>query len=192
MMRALLGSAIGGAVAGAVALVATAPGRAPEPAWSPHSAAAPYVQTASGAQGPNTLAGSAPVLVPCEPHQEAVLQRAWVAGREVAQVICVARQQTPPMPYAAAPYAAPVGYTQAVAYGQPDIVERPAVRTVQTRRVVREAAPKRSWQKTALVIGGSAGAGAGVGAIAGGKKGALIGAAVGGGAASIYEAVKRR
>jgi hypothetical protein len=86
-----------------------------------------------------------------------------------------------------------LGYTQAVAYGQPDIVERPVVRTQTVRRrVVRETAPKRSWQKTALVIGGSAGAGAGVGAIAGGKKGALIGAAIGGGAASIFEAFKRR
>ena len=50
---------------------------------------------------------------------------------------------------------------------------------------------KRSIAKTAMIIGGSAGAGAGVGAIAGGKKGALIGAAIGGGAASIYEATKR-
>ena len=56
----------------------------------------------------------------------------------------------------------------------------------------REVEPKRSWKKTALIIGGSTGAGAGVGAIAGGKKGALIGAAIGGGAASIYEAMKRK
>jgi len=72
-----------------------------------------------------------------------------------------------------------------------------AVRTVNAvpaapRTVARQVEqPKRSWQKTALVIGGSAGAGAGVGAIAGGKKGALIGAAIGGGAASIFEAIKR-
>jgi hypothetical protein len=49
----------------------------------------------------------------------------------------------------------------------------------------------RSVAKTAMIIGGSAGAGAGVGGIVGGKKGALIGAAIGGGAASIYEATKR-
>jgi uncharacterized protein YcfJ len=73
-----------------------------------------------------------------------------------------------------------------------------AVRTVRAapaapRTVTRQVEqPKRSWQKTALVIGGSAGAGAGVGAIAGGKKGALIGAAIGGGAASIFEAIKRK
>ena len=52
--------------------------------------------------------------------------------------------------------------------------------------------PERSKTKTALIIGGSAASGAGVGGIIGGKKGALIGAAIGGGAASIYEATKRR
>jgi hypothetical protein len=52
--------------------------------------------------------------------------------------------------------------------------------------------PERTKTKTALIIGGSAASGAGVGAIVGGKKGALIGAAIGGGAASIYEASKRR
>ena len=51
---------------------------------------------------------------------------------------------------------------------------------------------ERSKTKTALIIGGSAASGAGVGAIVGGKKGALIGAALGGGAASIYEATKRK
>jgi hypothetical protein len=73
-------------------------------------------------------------------------------------------------------------------------------RVVQTYQ--RAAAPRRTavrverksgrdWKKTALVIGGSAGAGAGVGAIIGGKKGALIGAAIGGGASSLFEAAKR-
>ena len=57
---------------------------------------------------------------------------------------------------------------------------------------VEEAKPKRSWGKTAMIIGGSAAGGAGVGAIAGGRKGAMIGAAIGGGAASIYEATRRR
>jgi hypothetical protein len=53
-------------------------------------------------------------------------------------------------------------------------------------------APRRSKTKTALMIGGSAATGAGVGGALKGKKGALVGAAVGGGAASIYEAIKRR
>lgn len=190
MMRAILGSAIGGLVAGAVALVATAQGRAPEAAW-PNAAptTTPYAMTVADTHGMNSASTTSPTLVQCEPHQEAVLQRSLVANREVAQVTCVSRM-APQAAYAPAPY-------HPAAYAQPDIVERPVVRTqtVRPQRVVYQQAehvkPKRSWKKTALVIGGSAGAGAGVGALAGGKKGALIGAAVGGGAASIYEAIKR-
>jgi hypothetical protein len=73
-------------------------------------------------------------------------------------------------------------------------VSRPVV---QEREVVRdereiEREDDRSWGKTAMIVGGSAAGGAGVGGIVGGKKGALIGAAIGGGAASIYEATRRR
>lgn len=50
----------------------------------------------------------------------------------------------------------------------------------------------RSWGKTALIVGGSAGTGAGIGGLVHGGKGALIGAALGGGAASIYEGARRR
>jgi hypothetical protein len=78
------------------------------------------------------------------------------------------------------------------------VVERPApqrtvyrTQPVQERVVERAPQQTRSWQKTALVIGGSAASGAAVGGMVDGKKGALIGAALGGGAASIYEAVKR-
>ena len=63
------------------------------------------------------------------------------------------------------------------------------------RVVVREREQEReqrTWAKTGLIIGGAAASGAGVGAIVDGKKGALIGAAIGGGAASIYEATRRR
>jgi hypothetical protein len=140
--------------------------------------------------------GTASSAVQCEPHQEAMLQRSFVAGREVAQVTCVQRAMPTAASAPAAPYYVPAGYVPAASV-QPDIVQRPAVRTVQPRaqRVVYQrepAAPKRSWQKSALVIGGAAGAGAGVGAIAGGKKGALIGAAIGGGSGAIYEAIKRK
>jgi hypothetical protein len=192
MMRAILGSAIGGLVAGAVALVATAQGRTvPEATW-PNAAQtnAPYAMTVGDARGMNSAATTSPTLVQCEPHQEAVLQRSLVANREMAQVTCVSRMAPQPAyGMAPAPYY-PAGYAQ------PDIVQRPVVRTATAPRaqrvVYRETAPKRSWKKTALIIGGGAGAGAGVGALAGGKKGALIGAAIGGGAASIYEATKRR
>lgn len=198
MMKAILGSALGGVVAGVVALVASAQGRAPEAAWSTQAqSASPYAMTVastSGAPAPATA-------VQCEPHQEAVLQRSFVAGREVAQVTCAPRVTVPA--YAAAPApgyyvpagSAPTGYVPAVA-APPDIVQRPVVRTVsQPRRAVTQREveqPKRSWKKSALIIGGAAGAGAGVGALAGGKKGALIGAAIGGGSGAIFEAIKRK
>ena len=71
-------------------------------------------------------------------------------------------------------------------------VYRPASQ-VDERDVDRDDDPQdRSWSKSALIIGGSAASGAGVGAAVKGKKGALIGAAIGGGAASIYEATRRR
>jgi hypothetical protein len=84
----------------------------------------------------------------------------------------------------------------------PQAQTEPVYREVQPtqpvyREVVREEPEvvredDRSWQKTAMIIGGSAAAGAGTGGIIKGKKGALIGAAIGGGAASIYEATRRR
>jgi hypothetical protein len=70
-------------------------------------------------------------------------------------------------------------------------VARTSQRTNE-RVYVEDARPRRTWQKSAMIIGGSAASGAGVGAIVGGGKGAAIGAAIGGGAASIYEASKRR
>jgi len=61
--------------------------------------------------------------------------------------------------------------------------------------VARRAEPthskKRSWEKEALIIGGSAGAGTAIGAVAGGKKGAGIGAAAGGVGGLIYDLMTR-
>jgi hypothetical protein len=100
---------------------------------------------------------------------------------------------------------APMGFTTAQPVAAPMVVQqtpaRPVYRTVQPvqervvedRVVVQERArPQRSWTKTAMIVGGSAASGAGVGGLVGGKKGALVGAALGGGAASIYEATRRR
>jgi len=83
--------------------------------------------------------------------------------------------------------AAPVRHTSPAA---PTSMTSVAQRTSEPVDPVRPEG--RSWKTTALVIGGSTGAGAGIGAIAGGKKGALIGAALGGGGAAIFEAIKRR
>jgi hypothetical protein len=92
--------------------------------------------------------------------------------------------------YAAAPGLAPAVYTPRTAPAPVRTVSAPVARSTPAQEPVRKEG--RSWQKTALIIGGSTGAGAGIGGIAGGKKGALIGAAIGGGSAAIYEAIKRR
>ena len=87
------------------------------------------------------------------------------------------------------PNARPLGVQQTPA---PTRTVYRTVEPAQERVVVRErTSPRRSWSKTALVVGGSAASGAGVGGLVGGKKGALVGAAIGGGAASIYEATRR-
>ena len=69
-----------------------------------------------------------------------------------------------------------------------EITRAPAV-------IQRQAEPphpdKRSWEKEALIIGGSAGAGTVIGAVAGGKKGAGIGAAAGGVGGLIYDLITR-
>jgi hypothetical protein len=98
-----------------------------------------------------------------------------------------------PMAYAVPAYQAyqPAPYPAQTQYVTERAVQAPVRRVTSTQRVASEVKPKRSWQKSALLIGGSAGAGAGVGALIGGKKGALSGAAIGGGAAAIYDQIKR-
>jgi len=121
-----------------------------------------------------------------------VLRRAVMNGREVTNVTCITRMNSAAVAYSQAAYAQPV-YSS-----QPQAVTRPVVRTVQQparqRVVTREDVKResdRSWGKTAMIIGGSSGAGAGIGGLIGGKKGALIGAAIGGGAATLYQSTKR-
>jgi hypothetical protein len=176
-------------VAGAVALGAAAAMRpSPAAAFAPDSAYAMPVA--------NTAAFNNGAMLQCQPYEEAVLQRAIVAGREVQAMTCLTRANAAPA-YLGQPYAQP--YAQPVYQPEP-MVTRPVVRTRQAtaparQRVVYQEDVRResdrSWGKTAMIIGGSTGAGAGLGGIIGGKKGALIGAAIGGGAATIYESTKR-
>ncbi|MGH9387652.1 MAG: hypothetical protein ACRD2N_25620 [Vicinamibacterales bacterium] len=123
----------------------------------------------------------------------------------VARPYLVSQPSYGQLPYATSPGWSPYGVAPAtvvpygavparVQYANEQIVtERPVVRRVSTQRpVYSEPVVRRTWQKSALLIGGSAGAGAGLGALIGGKKGALAGAAIGGGAAAIYDQTKRR
>lgn len=94
------------------------------------------------------------------------------------------------------PYAmTPAVYTTPQHASERVVAPQPAVRRVSTQRTYsseRVSTPTRTWQKSALLIAGSAAGGAGVGALIGGKKGAGIGALLGGGSAAIYDQVKRR
>jgi hypothetical protein len=139
------------------------------------------------------------LAVSCGADHRAVVRQA--AGQSNVSVDCV--------PAHAALIATPTGVIQgdmmpaspqlmpAVYNPRPAVMPEPAapVRKVASRSsaipVRKKVDTKRSWQRRALVIGGSAGAGAGIGALVGGKKGALIGAAVGGGSAAVVDLLKR-
>jgi hypothetical protein len=69
-----------------------------------------------------------------------------------------------------------------------DLIRSPGI--VQARPEPQRV-NKRSWEKEALIIGGSAGAGTAIGAMAGGKKGAGVGAAAGGVGGLIYDLATR-
>ncbi|HEX6209395.1 MAG TPA: hypothetical protein VF136_01380 [Methylomirabilota bacterium] len=139
-----------------------------------------------GMQSRTLEADPLPVAVRCAPGQRVVIRQIVADGERTTAAECTgAAERAAARAMDLAEMPSPVA--QAVPASYTPVSQAPAPRVVSERA----AKPKRSWKKTALVIGGSAGAGAGVGALAGGKKGALIGAAIGGGAASIYEAVKR-
>jgi len=196
MMNTIVGSAIGGVVAGAVALGAAAAIRpSPAPAYGPDPNRA-YAMTVA-----NTSAFTNGATMQCQPYEEAVLRRAVVAGREVTDVTCITRNAAS-VPQGA--YAQPVGYAPQPVYRgyvqEANTVTRPVTRTRTVSQPARQRvtsarreaeSEERSWGKTAMIIGGTSGAGAGIGGLIAGKKGALIGAAIGGGAATVYEARKR-
>jgi hypothetical protein len=89
-------------------------------------------------------------------------------------------------------------------YIGPRLSNTPATLTEQSRVVAREPATRyvaeprshtvkrhRSWEREALIVGGSAGAGAAIGAAAKGKRGAAVGALTGGIAGLIYDLATR-
>jgi hypothetical protein len=151
-------------------------------------------------------------VISCQPNQQAQIRNVVRDGTPVSEITCADR------PLAAAPvYAAPASTGRlapaprvASTRVRDDIVSIEDDPVVAPRRSVRtqpavystyDPAPERpartvkqtrSWQKSAVIIGSSAGAGAGLGAIMGGKKGAVIGAAVGGGGATLWDQITRR
>lgn len=151
------------------------------------------------ASGENSIGD---VSVSCGPSQRAVVQRAGTGASAQVNILCVDAAEMPPVAYATQDGGLrPVAYATAPASAIPAVMHVP-MPVAQAAPVVRAqpvaSAPARrvernpSWQKRALVIGGTAGAGAGIGALVGGKKGALIGAAIGGGGAAIVDQVKNR
>jgi hypothetical protein len=131
---------------------------------------------------------------------------AMAAGYQPGQPYALPMGETgfasPYAPYGA-PYAAQYHYGMAgpmAGYAVPQYVNQPAAaqpvvqRASTQRSYVTESArtPARTWQKSAMLIGGSAAGAAGVGALIAGNKGAGIGALIGGGAATLYDQMKRR
>jgi hypothetical protein len=195
-------------LAGFAATACNGAASAQAPGW-PSGAAGVNGQT--GAPGPfaqqTTSASTAPVVVNCGPGQQALIRPAAVAGLAVSQVDCVGVEGGAPaatsqpvsyQPDAHAPRTGRVAHTaediESVSVVEPPVYQRPAAyRTAEytpaSERVERHG---RSWKKSAVIIGSSAGVGAGLGAAIGGKKGALIGAAVGGGSAAIWDQATRR
>lgn len=158
---------------------------------------------ASG-QAPSLAQSIAPGLsVSCAPGQRTLVRQLVSNGQPVTDVQCVSDQlmNAPVAPVAPVAYAA--SYPPSAAEAWTPQPMRPNARTVAyrtdgdtltyepraPRRVVRSG---RSWKKSAVIVGSSAGLGAGIGAAIGGKKGALIGAALGGGSAAIWDQATRR
>jgi hypothetical protein len=203
-----------GALALTGALVALGCGASSDVAATSRQDAAPVAgQSDTAASNDTALSAPAgPVMVSCGEGQRAMVRQVAMDGQLVSQIDCVSAHPAVAPQHVAQP-AAPVHFAQPayhpVAYPVASVPVYPApapapavVRTTQPERVVRyeprqarrEVPPKqnRSWQKSAVIIGSSAGVGAGVGGAVGGKKGALVGAAIGGGSATIWDQATRR
>jgi hypothetical protein len=167
-------ASLGGALA-MLLLVAT---------WQARTSASQFVASAPASWAP------APAISAAAPSNIAMLPQGVVMATPSSGVVMAAPSAgVVPIAYTPSGYQ-PVA-SNLVQLDTPRAVPVRYVTSSPRRAAYRETKPRRNWVKTALVIGGSAGAGAGIGALAGGKKGALVGAAVGGGAASLFEAFKR-
>jgi hypothetical protein len=144
------------------------------------------------------LSDQGAVIVSCDAGQRAVVRPARAGDNSVSRVDCLTADGMGTTDSLSSGYVSSeplttgaVGDARLVRASYPTTMireEQPVRRTV-SRPTVRRT---RTWQKSAMIIGGTAGAGAGIGAIVGGKKGALLGAAIGGGAATVYDQMTRR
>lgn len=158
----------------------------------------------AAAQGQSGTVVPGGLTVACGPGQQALVTQRVVNGQPTTAVECAgAIANAAPAAGVAAGGVNETAWPTAAApmAAQPVALARPAayttdgdVLTYQPRPRPRVAVRKsgRTVQKSALIIGSSAGIGAGVGAAIGGKKGALIGAAIGGGGATIWDQATRR
>jgi hypothetical protein len=157
------------------------------------SLAAAVGASACGTQAASPFTSTGQSITRCEPGQHAVVNQQVIDGGTITSVGCAADVfapvAAPARPYQQAYRPQPVSYEPAPV-ASPAVVETVSPAPARTEEGVAERKPARSWQKRAMVIGGSSGAGAGIGALIGGKKGALIGAAIGGGAGTVYEMQK--
>ena len=194
-MKAIIGGVIGAAALGGALLLANARSTAPA-----LQASSPATTVASAsAQAPTV-----PLYVDCG-NGRLVLIRPVAPGQQYSQVECapsanVAEPGAFVQPQGSylvqASYPVQPAVQERVVY-RDRVVEQPvARRTTTARRSVsytpaREVRRGRTWQKSALIIGGSAAGGAGVGALLGGGSGAKKGALVGGIGGLVYDLATR-
>ncbi|MFN8061943.1 MAG: hypothetical protein U0Q12_22485 [Vicinamibacterales bacterium] len=201
-----------------MSLVAAAGAACAVPSGSVPAGAVATPVAATALASPSAPEPGDQTMIRCESDQQAIIDRSNVGGRPAMTVSCVSVESRAAVRVEPNVDVAPASTSSGFApstppVSAPAVVERPTRRPVArrasyepeprpvvrraayepdtTERVVYERRPARSWQRRALVIGGSTGVGAGVGALIGGRKGALIGAAIGGGGATLYETRKK-
>jgi hypothetical protein len=168
------------------------------------SAACGRVERPADAAGANARTASAAldgrVTVQCGPDHQPLVRQLGAGEEAVTQVVCVPAAGHPiPLDVEgnAVPYAAPYAPAAPLRLVSSEVPPRAAiaepVRRAQQRVVYRQApAPRRrTWKKSAAIVGGSTAGGAAIGALIDGKKGAAIGAGTGLLAGTVYDIATR-
>jgi hypothetical protein len=195
-MKAIIGGAAGVAALGGALLLANT------------RSTSTGVQASSPTPTVASTTASVPISVDCGEGRLAVIKPV-AAGQAYSQVECTAAPAMAPQAFGVNYLVPPGAYQYPQPQAQPQVVYRdrvvyqPVARSSSSTRSVRrtasyqpartyETARKgRTWQKSALIIGGSAAGGAGVGALLGGKSGAKKGAVVGGVGGLVYDLATR-